>query len=71
MAHGGATVGKKIFYPCWYCEFFCLLKALQLILDRVLLDHHTTLFNLDLCKVESFHYINNLFVCFVVHFNKG
>lgn len=39
---------------------FCLFKVLQLILDCALLDHCTTLFNLDLCKVESFHYINNL-----------
>ncbi len=34
---------KKLNYTCWYCEFFCLLKVLQLILNCALLDHCTTL----------------------------
>jgi hypothetical protein len=49
--------------------YVSLLELLQLILDGALLDHNVMLLNLKMWKVDSIHYINNLFVAFVGCFN--
>jgi len=49
--------------------YVSLFEILQLILDGALLDHNVMLLNLKMWKVDSIHYINNLFVGFVDCFN--
>jgi len=49
--------------------YVSLLEILQLILDGAFLDHNVMFLDFKTWKVDSIHYINNLFVGFVSCFN--